>query len=125
MSASEDQRRIRLVAVCESLPDVVTTLGGGRHLGFNVRGKVFARYLNDHHGDGMIVVSARTTPAVQAMLVAEDPVRYSLPSYVARYGWVSLRIDQRAVDWDEVAALVRGSYRLVAPKSLAALVQGR
>jgi hypothetical protein len=29
------------------------------------------------------------------------------------------------VDWDEVTELVTGSYRLVAPKRLAAMVQAR
>ncbi|TAJ18436.1 MAG: MmcQ/YjbR family DNA-binding protein [Dehalococcoidia bacterium] len=122
MSPVLEQRRDRLVTLCEALPEVVTTSGGGRHLGFRVRNRAFAWYLDDHHGDGMIVLSARTTPLMQAALVADAPDRYSLPAYVARYGWVSLRIDQRTIDWDEVSALVRGSYRLVAPKRLAAQV---
>ena len=70
----------------------------------------------------MIVVSVKTTPALQAMLVKDDPARFSLTPYMAHRGWVSLRIDGRSVDWDEVAALVRASYRLVAPKRLAAQV---
>jgi hypothetical protein len=32
-----------------------------------------------------------------------------------------MRLDQRP-DWDEVAVLVRRSYRLIAPKKLAALL---
>lgn len=114
------QRRARLTAICEALPEVETT--GDQHLNFRVRGKVVAYYLDDHHGDGMIVVSVKTTPAVQAMLVEDDPARYSLTPYMAHRGWVSLRIDGRSVDWDEVAALVRASYRLVAPKRLATQV---
>ena len=67
----------------------------------------------------MIVVSVKTTPALQAMLVEDDPARFSLTRYMAHRGWVSVRIDGRSVDWDKVAALVRASYRLVAPKRLA------
>jgi predicted DNA-binding protein (MmcQ/YjbR family) len=53
--------------------------------------------------------------------VASDPERFYLPSYVGPKGWVSLRLDFGSVDWDEVAELVLDSYRLVAPKRLAAL----
>jgi predicted DNA-binding protein (MmcQ/YjbR family) len=35
---------------------------------------------------------------------------------------VGLRLDTRKVDWDEVAEIVATSYRLIAPKRLAALV---
>jgi phosphoribosylglycinamide formyltransferase-1 len=115
-----EQRRARLVTICEALPDVETT--GDQHLNFRVHGKVIAYYLDDHHGDGMIVVSVKTTPTLQAMLVEDDPARYSLTPYMAHRGWVSLRIDGRSVDWEEVAALVQASYRLVAPKRLASQV---
>ncbi len=117
-SKQAEQRRARLVAICEALPEVETT--GDQHLAFRVRGKLVAYYLDDHHEDGMIVVSVKTTPALQAMLVEDDPVRFSLTPYMAHRGWVSLRIDGRSVAWDEVAALVRASYRLVAPRRLAA-----
>jgi hypothetical protein len=36
---------------------------------------------------------------------------------------VALRLDVGEVDWDEVSELVACSYRLVAPKRLAALVK--
>ena len=32
-----------------------------------------------------------------------------------------MRVDQRTIDWTEVERLLRASYRLVAPKRLAAL----
>jgi hypothetical protein len=35
---------------------------------------------------------------------------------------VSVRIDGRSVDWDEIDGLVRDAYRLIAPKRLAAAV---
>jgi hypothetical protein len=31
---------------------------------------------------------------------------------------VALRLDAGAIDWDEVAELVAGSYRLIAPKNM-------
>jgi predicted DNA-binding protein (MmcQ/YjbR family) len=43
-----------------------------------------------------------------------------MPAYTASKGWVGLRLDTTGLDWDEVSELVTGSYRLVAPKRLAA-----
>lgn len=116
------QRRARLIALCDGFPEVATD--GEQHLNVRVRGRVFAYYLDDHHGDGMVVVSVKTLPAVQAMLIREEPSRFLPTPYMAHRGWVSVRIDGRSVDWDELAGLLADSYRLVAPKRLAALVTG-
>lgn len=119
-SKQAEQRRARLITICEALPGVETT--GDQHLAFRVRGKLVAYYLDDHQGDGLVVVSVKTTPTLQTMLVEGDPVRFSLTPYMSHRGWVSFRIDQRTIDWDEVDGLVRASYRLIAPKRLAAQV---
>jgi predicted DNA-binding protein (MmcQ/YjbR family) len=49
-----------------------------------------------------------------------DPTRYFVPAYLGARGWVGVRLDQEDVDWDEVARFVAVSYRLVAPRRLAA-----
>ena len=116
---SETKRRQRLVDVCTGLPDVVAE--GDRNIRFAVRGKTFAYYLNDHHGDGRIAVCCKAPPGDQEALVAMDPQRYYLPVYLARYGWIPLRLDLPVVNWNEVSELVVDSYRLVAPKRLAAV----
>jgi hypothetical protein len=116
----ETERRQRLVDVCTGLPEVVAE--GDRHFRFAVRGRTFAYYLDDHHGDGRIAVCCKASPGDQEALIAMDPERFYLPAYLARYGWVSLRLDLPAVDWGEVSELVVDSYRLVAPKRLAAAV---
>jgi predicted DNA-binding protein (MmcQ/YjbR family) len=56
-------------------------------------------------------------------LAAANPARFYLPAYIGSKGWVALRLDQGDIDWDEVTELVTGSYRLIAPKRLAALVE--
>ncbi len=114
---SETERRQRLVDVCAGLPEVVAD--GEGHIRFAVRGKTFAYYLEDHHGDGRIAVCCKAPPGDQEALVATDPERFYLPAYLARYGWISLRLDLPALDWEEVSELVVDSYRLVAPKRLA------
>jgi len=54
------------------------------------------------------------------VLVSADPKRFYVPPYVGPKGWVGVRLDGKP-DWDEIARIVRRSYRLVAPKRLAAL----
>ena len=116
-----DSRLTRLSKICLALPDTARE-ACGRHAGFHVRKKTFAWFLNDHHGDGIVAVSAKVLPGDNAALTAAHPARFYLPAYMASRGWVALRLDTRAVDWDEVAEVVRTSYRLIAPKTLAALV---
>ena len=55
-------------------------------------------------------------------VAALDPARYYLPQYMSHRGWIALRLDAGKVDWSEVEELVSESYRLIAPKRLAAAV---
>ncbi len=54
------------------------------------------------------------------MLVTSD-ARFSVAPYVGKHGWVTFKIGTEP-DWNEVEALVVGSYLLIAPKKLAAQV---
>jgi predicted DNA-binding protein (MmcQ/YjbR family) len=96
--------------------------GGKGSLGrwtFRVREKIFA---TEKRGDGRISLRCKAPPGSQMMLVGADPDRFFVPPYVGHKGWVGMRLDGDP-DWGEVAAVVRRSYRLVAPKRLAALVE--
>ena len=114
-----DERRERLVEICSGFPEVV--FDGDQHLRFAVRGRTFAYYLDDHHGDGRISVCCKAPPGDQEALILTDPERFYRPAYLARHGWISLRLDLPTVDWNEVSEVVTDSYRMVAPKRLAAL----
>jgi predicted DNA-binding protein (MmcQ/YjbR family) len=57
------------------------------------------------------------------MLVAENPASFYVPPYVGSKGWVGIRLDVGTVDWDEVRELIIDSYRLTAPKRLAAMTE--
>jgi phosphoribosylglycinamide formyltransferase-1 len=87
-----------------------------------IRKKVFAWFLNDHHGDGIVSVACKALPGDNTVLAAAQPERFYLPAYMGPRGWIALRLDRGKVDWEEVAELVAGSYRLLAPKRLAALL---
>jgi hypothetical protein len=116
-----EARRDRLVRLCRTLPEATVT-AHDRHLGFQVRGRTFAWFVDDEHGDGRVAVLCKAPEGENGALVASDPHRFSLPRYVGKRGWVGLRLDLQDVDWGEVAELVADSYRLVAPRRLAGLV---
>ncbi|MCC6365974.1 MAG: MmcQ/YjbR family DNA-binding protein [Bryobacterales bacterium] len=117
----EDPRLTRVSRICLALPEATRTLAG-LHAAFLVRKKTFAWFLNNHHGDGIVSLCCKVMKGDNTALVAASPERFYLPAYVGSRGWIALRLDVGQVDWDEVAELARGSYRLIAPKRLAATV---
>ena len=107
----------RLRKICLALPEATRELKGD-HASFCVRKKVFAYFLNNHHGDGIVSIACKALPGDNAVLVAAQPERFYMPAYIGPRGWVALRLDRGKIDWDEVRELVTGSYRMVAPKRL-------
>ena len=120
--ASEDERLVRLATICEAFPKVEREYMGV-HARFVVRKKTFAYFLNDHHGDGIVALCVKVVPGENSELIGSDPERFYRPAYLGANGWVGLRLDVDEIDWDEVAAFAANSYRLIAPKRLAALVE--
>ena len=116
-----DNTAVMLANLCLELPQA-TRETQGSHASFRVRKKVFVYYLNDHHGDGIESVCCKVPPGENSVLVAAQPERFYLPAYIGPRGWVALRLDRGKIDWDEVGELVRQSYRLTAPKTLAGQV---
>jgi hypothetical protein len=115
----EDKRLTRLTKICLALPEVARQTSGS-HANFLVRKKVFAYFLNNHHGDGIVSICAKTMPGDHTALAEAQPDRFYLPAYIGPRGWIGLRLDVGEIDWDEVAELVALSYRRTAPKTLAA-----
>ena len=118
----EDRRLTRLTKICLALPEATRQIMG-RHAGFYVRKKTFAYFLDDHHGDGIVGINCKVLPGDNTALIAADPARFYMPAYIGSKGWVGLRLDVGEIDWEEVGELVTHSYRLVAPKRLAASVK--
>jgi hypothetical protein len=109
----------RVTSVCISFPEVEYDSRTGQHTGFTVRGKTFAWFLVDHHGDGRIALQCKAPPGAQATLVEADPRRYFVPPYVGHRGWVGVDL-AASPDWDMVVTLLQDAYRMTAPKRLAA-----
>ena len=108
----------RLRAICLALPETVEKEAWGDPT-FRVRDRIFAM---EKRGDGRVSVWCKAPPGSQAVLVGADPAAFFVPPYVGPKGWVGMRLDRRP-DWKEVATLVRRSYRLIAPRRLAATVE--
>lgn len=109
--------RDRLRAICLALPEAEERETWGDPT-FRVRSKIFAL---ERSGDGRVSLWCKAPPGSQHVLVGADPARFFVPPYVGHKGWVGVRLDGRP-DWAEVAEIVKRSYRLIAPKRLAGLV---
>jgi hypothetical protein len=89
-----------------------------RHATFRVRKKVFAYFLDNHHGDGIVSVCVRGDKGENTRTIAGDPKRFYLPQYIGPRGYLGVRLDARRVDWKDVGQRMKASYRSVAPKRL-------
>jgi len=110
MAAAEDGLR----TICLALPQAAEKETWGDPT-FRVRDRIFAML---SHGDGRPAVWLKAPDGAQEVLIGADPARFFRPPYVGPRGWVGMWLDADP-DWDQVAHLVRQSYRLVAPKKLA------
>jgi predicted DNA-binding protein (MmcQ/YjbR family) len=118
---TEDELLERVRAISMALPEATEKLSWDTHPTFRVRDKIFAMFMVNHHGSGHVGCWCKAEPGVQAALVGSDPARYFVPPYVGPSGWIGVRMDD-GLDWDEFAEHVEESYRLVAPKRLARLL---
>lgn len=107
--------------ICLALPEA-TSERTGSHATYRVRKRVFAYFLANHHGDGIVALACKTAMGEHEELARREPERFYLPAYIGVRGWVALRLGTGDVDWREVEELVTASYRLTAPKKLAAAV---
>ena len=110
-----DEPLTRLRTICLALPEA-TELETWGDPTFRVRARIFAM---TKQGDGRFSVWFKAPAGLQTILVNSDPAHFFVPPYVGHKGWIGLRLDVE-VDWAEVGELIEQSYRLTAPKRLAA-----
>ncbi len=84
---------------------------------FKVRGKTFATYVINHHGDGRVALWLRAADGAQEHHVRADAANFFVPPYVGPRGWLGVRLD-RSLAWQRIAGLVREAYENVAPPAL-------
>jgi predicted DNA-binding protein (MmcQ/YjbR family) len=106
--------------VCLWLPEAEEFVSHGAP-NFRVRGKTFATYVVNHHGDGRVALWLNALPGAQELHVRADPVHFFVPPYVGPRGWLGVELN-RGIAWKRVAALVREAYEKAAPADLRARV---
>ncbi len=122
MSPDPSIELARVRAICLALPEADERLSHGSPGFFITKGKFFAYFWHNHHGDRITAVHVKTSGREeQAMLIEMDPDFYFSPPYLGPSGWIGMRLDLDDTDWDRVADRIAASWALVAPKRLLTL----
>jgi hypothetical protein len=103
---------------CLWLPEAEEFISHGAP-NFRVRGKTFASYVVNHHGDGRVALWLNAVPGAQELHVGGEPEHFFVPPYVGPRGWLGVVLDH-GIDWNRIPALIRESYEKVAPADLRA-----
>jgi predicted DNA-binding protein (MmcQ/YjbR family) len=106
--------------VCLSFPESEEYLSHGLP-NFRVRGKTFATYSVNHHGDGRVSLWLNVPSGAQHYYTDSEPKYFFIPPYVGPSGWLGVHLD-KGLSWDRIAAIVRQSYEKVVPRTLAASI---
>jgi hypothetical protein len=113
----------RISALALALPEAVETVSHGSPAWQVADKKMFAYFWHNHHSDGITSVLVKTSGIEeQAMLIEADPDLYYKPPYLGPSGWVGLRLDGEDLDWERVEHRIQQSWRLAAPRKLAAIM---
>lgn len=106
--------------VCLSFPEAEEFLSHGSP-NFRVRGKTFAAYCVNHHGDGRIALWLSSPPGAQEVHTKGEPKHFFVPPYVGPRGWLGVQLN-KGLSWKRIAVLVREAYEKVAPPKLTATI---
>ena len=87
---------------------------------YRIRNRIFAMEVEGPRGPAFW---CKAPPGAQEILIGADAARFFRPPYLGHKGWVGMSL-HGALDWAEVAQLVRRSYSLIAPKQLVARLDG-
>ncbi|SRR5713101_3834396 len=106
---SEETILKKLRRACLRLPGATETVTFG-HPTFQVKKKTFA-VLEEYKGE--LGICVQVGKLMQGVFLKD--ARFFRTPYIGKHGWVTLRVYAAPLDWEEVSALVEGSYREVAP----------
>jgi phosphoribosylglycinamide formyltransferase 1 len=105
-----------------ALPEADEVVSHGMPCFGIIKGKKFAYVSNDHHGDGRLALLVKISGVEeQVMLIEQDEARYYRPPYFGD-GWVGIRLDLGDTDWYHIGEWLAKSWRAVAPKKLAVMM---
>jgi phosphoribosylglycinamide formyltransferase 1 len=101
-----------------ALPEVDEIVSHGMPCFGISKGKKFAYFTHDHHGDGRTALLVKISGLdEQVMLIEADPDRHFRPAYFGD-GWIGIRLDLGGNDWDGIADWLRKSWIAVASPKL-------
>jgi hypothetical protein len=106
----------RVRRICCSIPGIVEKISHGTPTFFTPK-RVFAIFVDNHHGDGHVAVWVPAAPGVQAALIEEAPDTYFRPPYVGVAGWVGVELSR--VNDEQLGAVIREAFRLITTKRIA------
>lgn len=107
--------------LCLAFPEAEEFISHGSP-NFRVRkGKVFAVYALNTHGDGRVALWLNSPAGAQALHTEHEPECFFVPPYVGPRGWLGVCLD-RGVPWQRIAELIREAYEHTAPAKLRALI---
>jgi predicted DNA-binding protein (MmcQ/YjbR family) len=85
------------------------------------KGKVFAAFALNHHGDGHVGLWLNTPAVEQSRLIESAPKHIYKPAYVGPAGWIGVELN-RGFSWKRVIELVHMAYANSSPAKLVARV---
>jgi len=107
--------------LCLAFPEVEEFTSHGSPNYRAVKGKVFAVFALNHHGDGRVGLWLNTPALEQARLIAAAPKHIFKPQYVGPSGWIGVELN-RGVAWKRVVELVSLAYANSSPPRLIARI---
>jgi len=107
--------------LCLAFPDVEEFESHGSPNFRARKGKVFAVWALNHHGDGHVGLWLATPALEQSRLLASSKHLFK-PPYVGPSGWIGVELN-KGVSWKLVIELVAMAYANVSPAKLVATVK--
>lgn len=115
--------RVRELALAQPETHERASFGApGWRVGTEKTGKYFAYFTRSHHGEAEIGLLVKCSGGdEQHMLIETEPERFYLPQFYGASGWIGIRLEPGAIDWDHISEWLARSWLAVAPKKLAQL----
>jgi len=85
------------------------------------KGKVFAVFALNHHGDGHVALWLNTPAVEQSRLIESAPKHIYKPAYVGPSGWIGVELN-RGFSWKRVIELAQMAYANSSPSKLVATI---
>ena len=76
---------------------------------FRIKGRVFAQYAVNHHGDGRVALWLNAPDGSQESYIAMDAESYFIPPYVGAKGWLGVKLDKN-LNWEEIQFQVTEAF---------------